>query len=124
LIPILPKENDLRVSLRTPIFQRISIFLRENKLISLEKIKISCENEVTKLALRFLIFTLQSEVRKIQVMGKSSSLHVANKVVRTEGLGTLRYRDRVYSTCCSGLPFELRYFPVVVLERHMQSSTT
>jgi hypothetical protein len=42
----------LRASLGTPFFQGISIFPRENELISLGKMKIPWENEVPKLALK------------------------------------------------------------------------
>jgi hypothetical protein len=36
----------------TPIFEGISIFLRENELIPLSKMEIPCKNGVAKLALR------------------------------------------------------------------------
>lgn len=47
----LPLLFCFRASLTTPFFQWIPIFLRENELISLEKVEISWKNVVAKLDL-------------------------------------------------------------------------
>lgn len=48
--------HPLKATLETPFSQRISIFPRENELISLGKMKIPWKNEVSKLALSGIFY--------------------------------------------------------------------